>query len=124
MFNQLPCLGTLGPDSVLADKQLVQQPLAVSAFELNPARLATLHAAWRIMQDGTKAARLEISLIKVQVAQTLQRIVDRAIQVHGALGVTDDTVLSFLYREERAARIYDGADEVHLASIAKQLLKA
>jgi alkylation response protein AidB-like acyl-CoA dehydrogenase len=60
----------------------------------------------------------------VQVAQTLQRIVDRAIQVHGALGVTDDTVLSFLYREERAARIYDGADEVHLASIAKQLLKA
>ena len=76
------------------------------------------------MQDGAKAARLEISLIKVQVAQTLQHSVDRAIQVHGALGVTDDTVLSFLYREERAARIYDGADEVHLASIAKQLLKA
>jgi len=115
---------TLGPDSVLADKQLVQQHLAVSAIELNAARLATLHAAWRIMQDGAKAARLEISLIKVQVAQTLQRIVDRAIQVHGALGVTDDTVLSFLYREERAARIYDGTDEVHLASIAKQLLKA
>jgi alkylation response protein AidB-like acyl-CoA dehydrogenase len=115
---------SLGPDSVLADKQLVQQHLAVSAIELNAARLATLHAAWRIMQDGAKAARLEISLIKVQVAQTLQRIVDRAIQVHGALGVTDDTVLSFLYREERAARIYDGADEVHLASIAKQLLKA
>ena len=114
----------LGPDSVLADKQLVQNHLAESAIELNAARLATLHAAWRIGHDGAKAARLEISLIKVQVAQTLQRIVDRAIQVHGALGVTDDTVLSFLYREERAARIYDGADEVHLASIAKQLLKA
>ena len=113
----------LGPDSVLADKQLVQNHLAESAIELNAARLATLHAAWRIGHDGAKAARLEISLIKVQVAQTLQRIVDRAIQVHGALGVTDDTVLSFLYREERAARIYDGADEVHLASIAKQLLK-
>ena len=111
-------------DSVLADKQLVQEHLAKSALELNAARLATLHAAWRITQDGAKAARLEISLIKVQVAQTLHRIVDRAIQVHGALGVTDDTVLSFLYREERAARIYDGADEVHLASIARQLLKS
>ena len=70
------------------------------------------------------AARVNVSLIKFHVAGTLQRVVDRAIQVLGALGTTDDTVLSYLYRHERAARIYDGPDEVHRAVVARQMLRA
>jgi alkylation response protein AidB-like acyl-CoA dehydrogenase len=63
-------------------------------------------------------------MIKFITANTLQRIVDRAVQIHGALGVTDDTVLSFWYREERAARIYDGPDEVHKMAVARRILRA
>jgi acyl-CoA dehydrogenase len=57
------------------------------------------------------------------VANTLQRIIDRALQMHGGLGMTDDTMIAFFYRHERAARIYDGADEVHKLSVARQILK-
>ncbi len=81
-----------------------------------------LHAAWMIETVGKKAARKEISLIKFVVANTMQKVVDQALQVHGGLGMTEDTILSFFYRHERAARIYDGADEVHKMSVAKRIL--
>jgi alkylation response protein AidB-like acyl-CoA dehydrogenase len=82
-----------------------------------------LHAAWRIEQAGAPAAREDISLIKFTVARTLQRVLDRAIQGLGALGTTDETPLAYWYAHERAARIYDGADEVHIESVAKRILR-
>ncbi len=82
-----------------------------------------LHAAWRIETAGKKEARKEISMIKFVVANVMQKVIDRALQVHGGLGMTDDTILAFYYRHERAARIYDGADEVHKISVAKRILK-
>ena len=82
-----------------------------------------LHAAWMIENVGKKEARKEISLIKFVVANVMQKVIDRALQVHGGLGMTDDTILAFYYRHERAARIYDGADEVHKISVAKRILK-
>jgi len=82
-----------------------------------------LNTAWKIENEGVYAAREEISLIKFYVAQVMQRVVDRAIQVHGGLGVSDDTILSFLYRSERAARIYDGPDEVHKIVVSKRILR-
>ena len=83
----------------------------------------TLETAWKIDQERAKAARDEISAIKFTVANTMLRVLDRAIQVHGALGVTDDTVLAYWYRHERAARIYDGADEVHKTSLGRRILR-
>jgi acyl-CoA dehydrogenase len=107
----------------LASRQIIQQWVAESAAEIQAARLMTLHAAWRIDNEGAKAARDDISMIKFVVANTMQRVVDRALQVHGGLGMTDDTILAFYFRHERAARIYDGADEVHKVSLARRLLK-
>ncbi|RJP88869.1 MAG: acyl-CoA dehydrogenase [Desulfobacteraceae bacterium] len=107
----------------LASRQIIQQWVAESAAEIQAARLMTLHAAWRIDNEGVKAARDDISMIKFVVANTMQRVVDRALQVHGGLGMTDDTILAFFFRHERAARIYDGADEVHKVSLARRLLK-
>ncbi len=83
----------------------------------------TLHAAWKIDTVGAKAARDQISAIKFSVAGTMLRAVDTAIQVHGALGVTDDTILAYWHRHERAARIYDGADEVHKTSLGRRILR-
>ena len=83
-----------------------------------------LHTAQKIDEVGAKAARLEISTIKFYVANVLMKVLDRAIQTHGALGITDDTVLSFYYRHERGARIYDGPDEVHKSTLARQILKS
>ena len=74
--------------------------------------------------DASLHARDGISLIKFHVAGVLQRVLDRAIQVHGALGMTDDTPLAYWYRHERGARIYDGPDEVHKMSVAKRILAA
>jgi acyl-CoA dehydrogenase len=113
----------LSPGQPLARQQIVQSWLAESAAEAAAARALVLETAWRIEREGWKATREMISMIKFLTANTLQRIVDRAVQVHGALGVTDDTVLAFFYREERAARIYDGPDEVHKLSLARRLLK-
>jgi acyl-CoA dehydrogenase len=109
--------------STLADKQVVQHWAAELAAEIQSARLLTLHTAWMIDQHGAKAARDEISAIKFAVANTMLKAVDTAIQVHGALGVTDDTVLAYWYRHERAARIYDGADEVHKTSLGRRLMR-
>ncbi len=112
----------IAPGKTLATKQIIQAWIAEAAAEIQAARLMVLHAAWMIETVGKKAARKEISLIKFVVANTMQKVIDRALQVHGGLGMTDDTILSFFYRHERAARIYDGADEVHKMSVAKRIL--
>jgi len=106
----------------LADRQVIQHWVAELDAEIRAARLLTLHAAWCIDRHGAAAARDEISAIKFTVAGTMLRAVDRAIQVHGALGVTDDTILAYWYRHERAARIYDGADEVHKTTLGRRIL--
>ncbi len=114
----------ISPDGkTLGTRQIVQSWIAESAAEIRAARLMTLHTAWRIEKEGASEAREDISLIKFMVANTMQRVVDRALQVHGGLGMTDDALLAFFYRHERAARIYDGADEVHKVSVAKRILK-
>jgi alkylation response protein AidB-like acyl-CoA dehydrogenase len=112
----------LGPGEVLGDRQLVQGWVADSRAEIDAARLLVLRAAWRIDAEGARSARDDISLIKFFVAGVLQRTVDRAIQVHGALGLTDETPLAYWYRHERGARIYDGPDEVHKAAVARRIL--
>lgn len=112
----------LSPGRPLGSKQIVQQWIAEGRAEIHAARLMVLHAAWKIENEGARAAREEISLIKFTVARTLQRVVDRAIQALGGLGMTDDTPLAFWYAHERAARIYDGADEVHVESVARRIL--
>jgi len=113
----------LAPGRPLGTKQIVQQWIAESRAEIHAARLMVLHAAWRIEHEGAQAAREEISLIKLTVARTLQRVLDRALQALGGLGMTDDTPLAFWWAHERAARIYDGADEVHLEVVAKRILR-
>jgi acyl-CoA dehydrogenase len=112
----------LAPGEMLATKQQVQFWIADSRIEIHAARLMVLDAAARMAREGQAAAREEIAYIKVFVANTLQRVLDRAIQAHGALGMTDDTPLAWWYRHERAARIYDGADEVHRTVIARRAL--
>jgi len=113
----------IGPGDMLASRQAVQFWIAESRIEIHAARLMVLDAASKIARDGQESAREEIAYIKVFVANTLQRVLDRAIQAHGALGMTDDTPLAWWYRHERAARIYDGADEVHKTVIARRALK-
>lgn len=110
----------IAPGRPLATRQTVQNWIAESRTAIHAARLMVLHAAWKIDAVGPKAARDEVSMIKFYVAGVLQTVLDQAIQVHGALGVTDDTLLSFWFRHERAARIYDGPDEVHKAVIARR----
>jgi alkylation response protein AidB-like acyl-CoA dehydrogenase len=113
----------IAPGKMLASKQIIQSWIAECAADIQAARLMVLHAAWKIETLGAKEAREEISLIKFVVAGTLQKVIDRALQVHGGLGVSDDTIISLLYRMERAARIYDGPDEVHKVSVAKRILR-
>ncbi len=113
----------IAPGKKLAAKQIIQSWIGECAADIQAARLMVLHAAWRIETVGKKEARKEISLIKFVVANVMQKVIDRALQVHGGLGMTDDTILAFFYRHERAARIYDGADEVHKISVAKRILK-
>lgn len=113
----------LSPGKPLALKQTVQNWIAESRAEINASRLMVLDAAKKIDNEGAYAAKVEISTIKFYVAQVLQNVLDRAIQIHGALGMTDDTPLASLYRHERSARIYDGADEVHKTRVAKEIMK-
>jgi alkylation response protein AidB-like acyl-CoA dehydrogenase len=110
-------------EKTLAHKQIIQAWIAESRAEINAARLMVLDAAWKIDNIGFADARVEISLIKFYVAGVMMRVVDRAIQVHGALGITSDTVLSYYYAHERGARIYDGPDEVHKVSAARRILR-
>lgn len=107
---------------VLADKQMVQDWVARSRIEIDAARLMVLHAAWTIDAVGKKAARQQIAEIKVLVAGMLLDVVDRAIQVHGALGLSEDTPLAGIWRNARALRFGDGPDEVHKITIARREL--
>ncbi len=107
----------------LAKQQTIQHWIAESYAEIKAARLMVLNTAKQIELYGAKAAKVDISTIKFFVSDVLMKVIDRAIQVHGALGITDDTLLSFWYRHERGARIYDGPDEVHKTVLAKNILK-
>lgn len=107
----------------LSDKQTIQNWIAEARAEINASRLLVMQAAEKIDAAGSSEARKEVSIIKFFVADVLHRILDRAIQSHGALGITDETPLSFWYRHERGARIYDGPDEVHKARVARLELK-
>ena len=113
----------LAPGHPLAEQQTVQSWVAESRAEINAARLMVLDAAHTMDEKGQHAAREEVGLIKFHVAGVLQRVLDRALQTHGALGMTDETPIAFWFRHERAARIYDGPDEVHKRSVAKRILQ-
>src|SRR5438270_7355248 len=107
----------------LARKQTVQTWIADSAAEMQAARLMTLQAAWTIDRFGAPAARKEIGLIKFYGAKVLHDVIDRAIQIHGSLGYSSDLPLEEMYRHARAARMYDGPDEVHRQSVSRSILK-
>ncbi|WP_374689488.1 acyl-CoA dehydrogenase family protein [Promineifilum sp.] len=115
-------LREVAPGRPLAELGPVQTWVAESRAEIDAARLLVLQTAHQIDREGAHAARDSISLIKFHVAGVLQAVLDRAIQVHGAMGMTDETPLAFWYRHERAARIYDGPDEVHKWSVARRIL--
>jgi alkylation response protein AidB-like acyl-CoA dehydrogenase len=106
----------------LADKQTVQNWIADSAAEIQACRLMTLDAA-RKLDEGDEA-RVEVSLIKFYAAKVLNDVIDRAIQVHGARGLTDETPLAVMSMMARGGRIYDGPDEVHRMVVARRILKA
>jgi acyl-CoA dehydrogenase len=106
----------------LAEHQSIQWMLADSATQLYAARLMVLHAASKI--EARQEARQEVAFVKVFVSEALGDIVDRALQIHGALGYSGDLPLERFYRDARAARIYDGPSEVHRMVIARNLLKA
>ncbi len=109
--------------SLLGEKQTVRNWIADSAAEIAAARLMTLHAAWVIDQHGTSKARKEIALIKFFGAKVLHDVIDRALQVHGSLGYCTDMPLESMYRAARAARFYDGPDEVHRDTVARLILR-
>jgi len=113
----------IAPGKPLGSSQIVQAWIAESRAEIDAARLLVLRTAWRIDQQGSFAARDDISLIKFFVAGVLQRVLDRAIQAHGGMGMTDNLPLAYWYRHERATRIYDGPDEVHKISVARHILR-
>ncbi|MBC7885214.1 MAG: acyl-CoA dehydrogenase family protein [Saprospiraceae bacterium] len=114
----------LSPGKSLAEKQTIQNWIAECRAEINAARLLVLDAAGKMDINGQEKAKVEISIIKFYVANVLQHVLDKAIQTHGALGITDDTLLSWWYRHERGARIYDGPDEVHKSRVAREILKS
>ena len=119
----------LAPGRPVASRGAVQAWIAESRAEIDAARLYVLDTARRIaaadsVVEGQKAARVQVSAIKFYVAGVLQRVLDRALQAHGGLGMLDDTLVAFWYRHERAARIYDGPDEVHKGVVAREELRA
>jgi acyl-CoA dehydrogenase len=107
----------------LGEKQFVQEMIATSRMEIDQARLLTLYAAWKMDTVGKKEARQEISMIKVVAANVVMQVLDRAIQVHGALGVSDDIPLARMWRDLRMLRLADGPDEVHKQVIARRELR-
>jgi acyl-CoA dehydrogenase len=122
---ELMCRYALGREAFggpLAEKQTVQNWIADSAAEIQACRLLTMEAARKI--DAGDEARVEVSLLKFYAARALGDVIDRAVQVHGGRGLTDETPLSSMYRQARGARIYDGPDEVHRMVVARRILKA
>ena len=114
----------LSPGKMLGSQQMVQAMIAECRAEIDAARYMVLHTAYKMEKEGNKAARLDISAIKFFASNMLSKVVDCTVQVFGAMGITDDCLASFYYREERGARIYDGTDETHKASLARQILKS
>jgi acyl-CoA dehydrogenase len=106
----------------LGDKQFVQEAIAASRMEIDQARLLTLFAAWKMDSEGKRAARQQISAIKIVAANMVMDVLDRAIQIHGSLGMTDDTPLAALWRFSRMLRLADGPDEVHKMVLARREL--
>ncbi len=115
----------LAPGTPLAERGVVKEWIADTAIELEAARGMVRRAAAAVDRLGSRGARVEISMIKVFTARVMLDALDRAIQVHGGLGVTDlaPDPLAWLWRHERAARIYDGPDEVHRQVVARAMLK-
>jgi acyl-CoA dehydrogenase len=113
----------IAPGKPLGTRQIVQAWIAESRAEIDAARLLVQRTVWKIDREGSYAARDDISLIKFYVAGVLQRVLDRAIQAHGGMGMTDNLPLAYWYRHERATRIYDGPDEVHKVSVARHILR-
>jgi acyl-CoA dehydrogenase len=109
--------------STLATRSNIADWIAEARIDIDSARLMVLHTAWLMDREGDKAAAPAMSVIKVQVLRAATRVVDRAIQVHGAAGVSDDTPLARMYAQLRALRIADGPDEVHLMAIARRELR-
>jgi acyl-CoA dehydrogenase len=109
--------------SKLVDKETIREQIAESRIDIEQARLLTLHAANKIDQEGAKAARKEIAMIKVAVPRVSIRVIDRAIEVFGGAGVSDDFPLAAHYANARTLRIVDGPDKVHLRDIARLEIK-
>ena len=109
--------------SLLSEKGVIQEWIAKSRMEIEQARWLVLHAAWKMDKYGKKEARHEISMIKTVCANTFQTVVDRSIQVHGALGTTNDIPLARLWAYARILRLADGPDEVHNMVIARREVK-
>ena len=109
--------------SLLSDKQTIQNWIADSAAAIESVRLLTLMTAWKIDRNGAKAARKEIAMIKYHGVSVMHDVIDRAIQVHGSLGYSTDMPLEQMYRWARASRFYDGPDEVHRVTAARQILR-
>jgi acyl-CoA dehydrogenase len=106
----------------LGEKQFVQESIATSRMEIDQARLLTLFAAWKMDTEGKRAARQQISAIKIVAANMVMDVLDRAIQIHGSLGMTDDTPLAIMWRFSRMLRLADGPDEVHKMVLARREL--
>jgi acyl-CoA dehydrogenase len=106
----------------LGEKQFVQESIAASRMEIDQARLLTLYAAWKMDTEGKRAARQAISAIKIVAANMVMDVLDRAIQIHGSLGITDDTPLAPMWRFSRMLRLADGPDEVHKMVLARREL--
>jgi acyl-CoA dehydrogenase len=107
----------------LAEQGTIRADIAESRIEIDQARLLTLHAAWLMDTVGNKAARRELAMVKVAVPRTTLRVLDRAIQAHGAAGVSADFPLAAMWAHTRTIRLADGPDEVHREAIARQELK-
>src|SRR5579885_835277 len=107
----------------LSEQGMIQDMIAASQIEIEQARLLTLKAAWMIDNLGKKAAQNEIAMIKIAVPQMLTRVVDRAIQVFGGAGMSDDFPLASMYAHGRTLRIVDGTDEVHKRSLARAIIR-
>jgi acyl-CoA dehydrogenase len=107
----------------LAEQGTIRADIADSRMEIEQARLLTMHAARMMDTSGNKVARAEIAMIKVVVPRMAQRVLDRAIQAHGAAGVSDDFFLAKAWAHARTIRLADGPDEVHREALAKLELR-
>jgi acyl-CoA dehydrogenase len=114
----------LAPGKTLSEEACVQHWVADMRADIECSRLLVMRTAWRLEHLGSKEAAVDVSLIKFSTAAMLGRVLDRAVQIHGGLGLLEDLPLAFWYRHERGARIYDGTDEVHRSSVGRRILKS